>query len=328
MNKWYKKGLLTACVVAGASFTSAAFATTWNMPTRSNMQNYFTKNIIEFANEVKTKTDGKIDIVVQPEDALVKQPEVLRAIQTQQVPIGEWFMSLHSNENAIFGIDSIPFLATDFKQNARLLKLSRGYISEVLAKRGVKLLFVVPWPYNSFYSQKKLTSVADFKGTKFRAYNPITARLAELMGATPVTVQQSEVSQAFSTGVIDAMITSPATGVDTQAWDFVKYFTDVRAMAPWNLVAVNQKVFDGLDKKNQNVLLEASAEAEKRGWKLAPEVTGQLIKELANHGMKIEEPTDEMEKELTAIHETLIKEWNEKAGPEGKKIIDEYRKSE
>ena len=327
MAKWFRPSLLAACLVAGATLTSAATAQKWDMPVRSNQQNYFTKNIMQFADEVKSATDGKLNIVVHPEDSLIKQPDVKRAVQTGQVPIGELLMSMHSNERAIFGIDSIPFLTTEYDQNAQLLKATRPALTDILDKQGMKLLFVVPWPYNSFYSQKKLNSVRDFEGTKFRAFNPVTGRLAELMGATPVTVQQSEVSQAFSTGVIDAMITSPATGVDTQAWDFVKYFTDVRAMAPWNIVVVNKKAFDKLDKKTQEAVLNASQEAEKRGWKLAPEETTKLIKTLADHGMIIEQPTDQMKGELEKIHDTLVNEWIESAGPEGKKIIEEYRQS-
>lgn len=325
MANWFRPGMLAACVVAGVTLTSVAAAQKWDMPVRSNQQNYMTRNIMQFAEEVKSATNGKLNIVVHPEDALIRQPDVKRAVQTGQVPIGELLMSLHSNEKAVFGIDSVPFLTTSYDQNAKLLEATRPALNEILDKQGMKLLFVVPWPYNSFYSQRKLESVRDFAGTKFRAFNPVTGRLAELMGATPVTVQQSEVSQAFSTGVIDAMITSPATGVDTQAWDFVKYFTDVRAMAPWNIVIVNKKSFDKLDEKTRDVLLKASKDAEQRGWKMAPEETGKLIKTLQDHGMKVEQPTDKMKQELAKIHETLVSEWINSAGPEGKAIIEKYR---
>ena len=231
-----------AAVMAVGLFATPAFAEKWNMPTRSNERNYFTRNILQFADDVKKGTDGKVEIVVHPEDSLVKQPEVKRAVQGGQVQIGEFLMSLHSNESALFGVDSVPFLATSSAESAKLLKVMRPMLEERLKTQGMRLLFVVPWPFNSFYSGKEIHSTADFKGVKFRAFNPVTGRLAELMGATPVTVQQSEVPQAFSTGVIQAMITSPATGVDTQAWDFVKYYYDVKAMSPWNLTVVNERV--------------------------------------------------------------------------------------
>lgn len=328
MDKWFKSSLLGACVIAGATMAAGVHAQKWDMPVRSNPQNYFTQNIAQFADDIKAATDGKLDIVIHPEDSLIKQPDVKRAVQTGQVPIGELLMSMHSNESAIFGIDSVPFLASDYDKAAKLLEATRPALIERLSKQGMQLLFVVPWPYNSFYSQNELSSVRDFEGKKFRAFNPVTGRLAELMGAIPVTVQQSEVSQAFSTGVIDAMITSPATGVDTQAWDFVKYFTDVKAMAPWNIVIVNQKSFDKLDKKTQEAVLSASKVAEERGWKRAPEATIELVQTLKDHGMTVEQPTDKMKAELEKIHETLVNEWIESAGPEGKQVIEAYRASQ
>ena len=319
--------LAAAGLVAATLASPAAWADKWNMPTRSNERNYFTRNIQQFADEVKKGTDGKVDIVIHPEDSLVKQPEVKRAVQTGQVQIGEFLMSLHSNESALYGVDAVPFLATSNAESAKLLKVMRPLLEERLKKQGMRLLFAVPWPFNSFYSGKEIHSTADFKGVKFRAFNPVTGRLAELMGATPVTVQQSEVPQAFSTGVIQAMITSPATGVDTQAWDFVKYYYDVKAMAPWNLTVVNERVFARLDKKSQDALLAASKSAEERGWKLQAEESSKLIDTLRAKGMQVREPSPALMAELRKIGDQLIAEWSKAAGADGPRVLTEFRKA-
>lgn len=321
------KSLLLATGLAAALAAGPAFAEKWNLPTRSNERNYFTRNIQQFADEVRKGTDGKVDIVIHPEDALIKQPEVKRAVQTGQVQIGEFLMSLHSNESALFGVDAVPFLATSNAESAKLLHVVRPLLEDRLKKQGMRLLFVVPWPFNSFYSGKEIRSVADFKGLKFRAFNPVTGRLAELMGATPVTVQQSEVPQAFSTGVIQAMITSPATGVDTQAWDFVKYYDDVKAMAPWNLTVVNERVFSRLDKKSQDAILAAAKTAQERGWKLQAEETGTLIDTLKSHGMQVRQPSPELMGQLKKIGDQLIAEWSKQAGEDGPKILNAYRQA-
>ena len=322
------KTILSATAIAGSLLASpTALAEKWNMPTRSNERNYFTQNILQFSEEVRTGTDGKVEIIVHPEDSLVKQPEVKRAVQTGQVQIGEFLMSLHSNESPLFGVDSVPFLASSNADSAKLLQVMRPRLEERLKKQGMRLLFAVPWPFNSFYSNKEIHSVSDFKGVKFRAFNPVTGRLAELMGATPVTVQQSEVSQAFSTGVIEAMITSPATGVDTQAWDFVKSFYDVRAMAPWNLTVINERMFSRLDKKSQNTILAASKTAEERGWKMQSIESGKLINTLRTKGMQVREPSPALMAELKKIGDQLIAEWAKAAGEDGTKILDQYRKA-
>ena len=320
------KSTLIALGIAAATLASApAFADKWNMPVRSNERNYFTRNIMQFADEVKKTTGGELEIVIHPETSLIKQPDVKRGVQTAQAQIGEFLMSMHSNESALFGVDSVPFLATTSEEGAKLLKVMRPLLEERLAKQGMRLLFVVPWPFNSFYSGKEITSTDDFKGVKFRAFNPVTGRLAELMGAVPVTVQQSEVSQAFSTGVIEAMITSPATGVDTQAWDFVKYFYEVKAMAPWNIVVVNDRIFKRLDKKTQDAVLAASKTAEERGWKLRDEETGKLVQTLKDKGMDVRQPSPALMTQLQKIGEQLVAEWSKSAGADGPKILEQYK---
>ena len=320
------KSTLIALGIAAATLASApAFADKWNMPVRSNERNYFTRNIMQFADEVKKTTGGELEIVIHPETSLIKQPDVKRGVQTAQAQIGEFLMSMHSNESALFGVDSVPFLATTSEEGAKLLKVMRPLLEERLAKQGMRLLFVVPWPFNSFYSGKEIDSTDDFKGVKFRAFNPVTGRLAELMGAVPVTVQQSEVSQAFSTGVIEAMITSPATGVDTQAWDFVKYFYEVKAMAPWNIVVVNDRIFKRLDKKTQDAVLAASKTAEERGWKLRDEETGKLVQTLKDKGMDVRQPSPALMTQLQKIGEQLVAEWSKSAGADGPKILEQYK---
>lgn len=326
MKTSIKSVLAAAALSAATLVTSPAFAEKWNMPVRSNERNYMTKNIIEFANEVKKASDGKLDIVIHPEDSLTKQPEVKRAVQTGQVQIGELLVSMHSNEWPIFGVEAVPFLASKITDNQKLLNAVRPLIEERLKKQGMRLLFVTPWPPQSFYTGKDINSTNDFKGVKFRAYNPVTGRLAELMGATPVTVQQSEVPQAFSTGVIQAMITSPATGVDTQAWDFVKNYYPVSAMTPWNIVIVNERAFSRLDKKTQDAVLAAAKTAEARGFKMQQEETGKLEDVLKSKGMLIKQPSPQFMSELQKIGDQLIMEWAKAAGEDGKKVLDAYKK--
>lgn len=328
MRTLLNKRVLTGLLAAALTVPATAWAAKWDMPVRSNDRNHFTQNIAVFANEIKEATDGSIDLVIHPEDSLIKQQDLKRAIQTGQVPIGEFLMSLYSNENALFGIDALPFLATDLEENARLLDVVRPRLTELLQKQGLRLLFVAPWPANSLYSQNELNSLYDLKGTKFRAFNPVTGRLAELVGATPVTVQQSEMSQAFSTGVIDAMITSPATGVDMHVWDYVKHYTDVAAMSTWNLVVVNERTFSRLDDKEKEAIEAAAVAAEERAWANAGDVTVKLTQVLRDNGIVVKEPTDKMREEIAELRDVFIKEWLASAGEEGEEIIEAYRSAE
>jgi TRAP-type C4-dicarboxylate transport system substrate-binding protein len=325
MKTVFKSAVVAAAMATTLAVSLPVAAQKWDMPTRSNERNYMTRNIMEFAADVKKATNGKLDIVLHPENALVKQPEVKRAIQTGQVPIGEFLMSMHSNEWPVFGVEAVPFLAPTPEANLKLLNIIEPMINERLQKQGMRMLFAVPWPPQAIYFTQQVTSTAGFKDVKFRAYNPVTGRLAELMGASPVTVQQSEVPQAFSTGVITAMITSPATGVDTQAWDFVKYYYPVNAMTPWNLVVVNDRAFSALSKAEQSAVLAAAKTAQTRGWKMQAEETDQLVETLRSKGMVVVEPSAQMMKEMQTIGQQLIEEWVKAAGDDGKKIMSQYK---
>ena len=319
-------------ILAGLAFAVSSIAAVpvlaeqWHMPTRSNMKNFFTVNISQFADEVKTATGGKVEIVIHPEDSLFKQPDVKRAVQTGQVAIGEYLMALHTNENPLFGIDTIPFLTPTTEDNLKLLEASWPHLEATLQKQGIKLLYASPWPANSLYSAKPLQSMADLKGIKFRVQNPMVGRLAELMGVVPVTVQQAEVSQAFSTGVIEAMITSSTTGVDTQAWDFVKYFYSIEALRTWNVVVVNSKTFDRLDQASRDGIVAAAKRAQVRGWQMSAASDNEMLQVLKSKGMNVLKPSDALMSDFKRLGEIQVKEWADSAGPDGKAALEQYRK--
>jgi len=315
-----------ACVL-GLGCLAAHAAERWNMSVEQPDGNPITEVAKTFAQEVEQASAGELQIRVHANSMLFKRPEVKRAVQTGQIQLGDVLMSVLGNEDPIFEIDSVPFLARNYTQAKALWDASRPAVEERLAKQGIKLLYAVPWSPQSIFTKTPISQMADFKGMKFRAYNPATSRMAELMGAVPTVIQTGEVPQAFSTGMISGMLTSPTTGVDTQAWDFSSYYYDVKAFIPKNFVIVNARAFARLPQATQDAVLTAAKTAEADGWKVAEEKTGELIKTLADHGMKVSDqaPAD-VESGLNAIGETMTKEWLERAGADGQKILDTYRK--
>src|SRR5699024_9947337 len=235
------------------------------------------------------------------------------------------FISILGNENPIFSEDSIPFLATSYEQASKLWEASRDTIADLLAEDGIKLLYAVPWPPQSLYVSKPIDSVDDLKGLKFRAYNSLTSRLAELLGMVPTQVDVPGVPQASCTGFIDAMITSPTTGVNTKAWDYVDYFYTIRAWVPKNMVLVNQEAFDALPDETQALILDAAEEAEQRGLEMSKEEAESQIQTLSEHGIEVREPSDELMSGLQEVGDQLVDEWLEETGDTGRDIIDAYR---
>ncbi len=318
---------LRALVAAVALAAGAAQAQTkWDLPTAYPATNFHTENIQQFANDVDKATGGKLKITVHPGASLFKAPEIKRAVQGGQAQAGEILLVNFSNEDPVYGVDGIPFLATSYAEAKKLYAAQKKQLEDRLAKQGMMLLFSVPWPPQGIYSKKPLNSVADMKGLKWRAYSPQTSRIGELVGAQPATIQAAEVPQAFATGVIDSQITSGATGYDTKAWEYVKNYYDTQAWLPKNAVIVNKKAFDALDKATQDALLKAAAEAEARGWKVSEEKNSWYLGELAKNGMNVAKPSPELAGGLKKVGDTMLNEWLEKAGPDGKAIVEAYRK--
>src|SRR5260221_72798 len=233
--------------------------TKWDMPTPYPATNFHTENVAQFAADVDKATNGKLKITVHANASLFKAPEIKRAVQGGQAQIGEILISGYSNEDPVFGVDSVPFLASSYSDAAKLWKASRKALEERFAKQGMMVLYSVPWPPQGIYSSKPINSIADLKGMKMRTYNPYTSRIAELAGAQPVTIQAAELAQAFATGAVNANITSGATGYDTKAWEVVKNYYDTQAWLPKNVVFVNKQAFDALDKASQAAVMKAAA---------------------------------------------------------------------
>ncbi|GHC57627.1 exported protein [Alcaligenes pakistanensis] len=287
--------------------------------------NFLTQNAREFAADVKAATNGELNINVQSNSVLLKRPEVKRGVQQGVVQVGEMLVAAIGNEDPMFEVDSVPFLASSFDQSEKLWKATRPFLAERLDKQGIILVYGSPWPPQGIYTKKPVEQLSDLAGVRFRAYSPATSRLVSLMGAVPTTVQTPEVPQAFSTGIIDAMLTSPATGVDSQAWDYVKYYYDAQVFIPQSFVIMNKRAFQRLPENVQKAVLEAGARAEERGWAVSREQTSKLTQSMADKGMVVGQLSDKLSGEMHAIGETMTEEWLKKAGADGQKLLDAYR---
>jgi len=322
-----KKLLSTLAVLAlFTSLTATAYAaTSWDMPTPYPDATFHTKNIAQFAADVEKATGGELVIKLHTAGSLFKHPEIKNAVRGGQVPAGEFFMSLLGNEHAVFSADSQPFLATNYDDAAKLWAAQKPIVEKLLDKQGLMPLFSVPWPPQGLYTKKSITKVEDIKGIKFRTYNATLEKLANKLGAAPTQVEVPDLPQAFSTGRVEAMITSPSTGANSKAWDFVTDFTDIQAWLPKNVVVVNKKAFRRLDKDVQAALLEAAAAAEKRGWEMSKQETAEKIKIMADNGMKIVTPTPELMEGLKAVGAAIVSEWEKEAGAEGTELLKAYQ---
>ena len=324
-----RRTVIAALALGVSAFTlggAAQAQTKWNLPAAYPADNPHSENLVLFAKDVEKATGGNLQITVHPGAALFKAPEIKRAVQTGQAQMGEVLMSIHENEDPIFGIDVVPFLATSFADSMKLYKASKAAVEKKLDSQGIKLLFMVPWAPQGVYTKKELNTIDDMKGLKWRAYNVGTARLGELVGMQSVTIQAAELPQALATGVVNSFMSSGGTGYDSKAWETLTHFYDVQAWIPKDATFVNKAAFAALDKPTQDALLKASADAEARGWKMWEEKTNWYLDQLKAKGMKVQAPSKALADGFKKAGDTLTADWLKKAGADGQAVVDAYRK--
>lgn len=316
---------LIAATALSMSFATTALAEKWDMPMAYPATNYHSENAAAFAKCVTDATGGKLEIVTHPGGSLFAGNDIKRAVQTGQAPIGERLLSAHANENPLFGVDSIPFLATSFEASDKLWSAAKDAVGKALDEQNLVLIYAVAWPPQGLYMKKDVNSVADLSGVKFRAYNAATARIAELAGMVPVQIEAAELSQALATGVAESFVSSGATGVDSKVWESLTHFYNVQAWLPRNAVLANKDAYAALDEAARTALMDCGAKAAEAGSAKAQELTAGYLKTLADNGMTVADPSDQLKADLEGFGNTMTEEWQKNAGDAGKAIIDAYK---
>ncbi|WP_368647675.1 TRAP transporter substrate-binding protein [Castellaniella ginsengisoli] len=318
-----RRTLFATALIAGLGLSfQAQAATQWDLASAYPTFNFHSQNLAQFSKDVEQATQGDLKITVHSGASLFKMPEIKRAVQGNQAQAGEFFMVSFQNEWPLFGLDGLPFLVSNYDEAWKLYQAQRPLLEKKLDQQGMVLLYAVAWPPQGIYTNKPIQSAADLKGLKWRVYSPTTARIGELIGAQPVTVQEAELSQALATGVVDGLITSSATGADNKLYENLKYYTNVQAWIPKNAVVANKRAFESLSPATQEAVRQAAAAAEKRGWEESRKVDAASIAKLKANGMQVDEPTPQLKSDLVEIGQTVILEWLETAGAEGKEVLE------
>jgi TRAP-type C4-dicarboxylate transport system substrate-binding protein len=317
------KNLLVAAATVTISFGAVA-QTKWNMATPYPQSEFHTRNIQEFAADVDKLSGGELKITIHSAQSLFKHPEIPRAVRTGQVEMGETIMSNLANQSPIFQVDSIPFLVTNYADARKLWQGQRPFVEDYMKSQGMRFIYAVPWPGQGFFTKKEIKTIADMSGVKFRTYNSTTEKMATLMKAVPTTVEAVEIPQAFSAGIVDAMVTSAATGARTEAWTFSTYYYDTQAWMPKNMVYVNEAAFRRLSPKAQQAIIEAGKTAETRGWKMSEEVFTTST-DAIKAKMQYRAPNAALTKELAKIGDLMSVDWAKAMGPNAEKVLAPLR---
>ena len=315
---------LAASLVALCLAQPVSTATHWKLATGYRAESFHTQNIEQFAREVGAASDGQLTIEVFPNSTLAKLADISGAVQGGKAQAGETIMTSMARDIPMAGADSVPFVVSSYSDAQRLWKLQRPGIEKHFSERGLKLLYAVPWPPQGLHSSKPIRSLADFKGTQMRTYNATTLRIAELLGAKPVDVAMVDVGKALADGRMDNMITSALTGVENKVWGHIKYYYEINAWFPKNVVFVSSKAFDALKADTRTAVLKAASDADVRGWAASQALALSATEELRANGVKIERIPADVDAEIKRMGEKFSREWVRSVGNEANTIFVPY----
>ncbi len=313
-------------VIAALCAAAPAYAqTSWQLATGYRAESFHTQNLVQFASEVSEATQGKLAISVVPGGALFKLNDISGAVQTGKVQAGETIMTSLVTDMPLAGADSIPFVVSTYANARKLWQLQRPGIEREFAQRGLKVLYAVPWPPQGLYATKPIKNAADFNQLHMRTYNQTTVRIAQLLGATPVEVPMAEVGKALSAGKLDTMITSAITGVENKVWGQLKYYYEINAWFPKNIVFVNQQQFAALPASSQIALLKSADAAQTRGWAASADQAASATQELQSHGIRVERMPPDLDADIRRLGERFSREWVRSVGhTAGHLFVDYY----
>ncbi|WP_431280551.1 TRAP transporter substrate-binding protein [Humitalea sp. 24SJ18S-53] len=321
-------------LLAGAGLAAAALlprgamaqaAARWQLATPYPDGNFHTRNLKQFVDEVTAATGGRLTVQMHTNGSLLPMPQIKRGVQQGQVQIGEILLSAYGNEDPFFEVDGLPQLVTSYAEARRLSELAKPYIETRFQRQGVSLLYMVPWPPSGFYTNTPVATIDALRGTKMRTFSTMTNRFATLVGAAPTLVQAAEIPQAFATGVVNSMVTSAATGVDSQAWDYARIFTPIGFTFTRNAVFVQRRALEALSPADQAAVRAAAAAAETRGFAMSEEAASSAQATLATRGMTVAPPTPALLDGMQRVSNTMVDEWIVRAGEDGQRLIAAYR---
>ena len=296
----------------------------WVMATPYPENIFHDVNVKQFAREIESGANGKIKITTHHGATLFKHPEIKSAVRSGQIQLAEYQLDNFANQDEFYNFDCIPFMATSFDETAMLWEAAMPLMEKRFKKEAVKLLYWAPWPAVGFYTKRPVNTIADFKGMKMRTFNRLGADLAKALGMQPVVVPAAEIAQAFSTNLIDSMITSTATGVSVQSWDFVKYFQDARVWHGTLQIVINEQLYQRLPPDLQKVIVQAGERAGKRVMQMAIEASDSQKKVLADKGTNVTEPGEDFKRQTRSIAQNMVNDWVKLTGEDGKQFVAKY----
>jgi len=308
-----------------APATAQAKPIVWNLPHIAAPTYYHTVNYQTWAAKVKEKTGGRMEVRVHPASSLYPGPELLPAVLDGRSEVGTVLAAYLTDVLLEMGPLELPFMTSNMVEHKKAAMALRPFYTEMLAKKGLKLLSINTWPSQQMFSTAPIRTVADWKGKKIRVYGADTANITRLLGGAPVNIAFGDVYTALEKRTVDGAMTSATNAEPMKFFEvakFINYWYIAGASQEW-LVA-NQKAWDALPKDLQQAVLDAVKESnlEDKEWVDAIGFDSRIRKRLPELGMTIVDPPKEEIEKARALAKGAWETWLGRTGADGKRGLD------
>lgn len=283
-------------------------------------------NAQNFAKRVGEVTKGQVAMTVHPGGALgIKANESLRAVEDGTVAMAEYAAFQNVGDLPLLGIESLPFLVDDYEQLKVMHSVARPAWEAALAKRGQKVLYVVPWPSQNFFTKKPIRTMDDLKGVRMRTYDRNTAEMVSKLGMVPQQMNNPDIVPVLASGRLDAVMTSGTTAAAQKYWEFLKHTYNTNHLWASNLMVVNLNTWNKLSPENRAAIEKLAREMEPEFWKVSEGEHTKRMAQLKENGMTVEPASKELLERMRAVTRPMWDDFAKSAGPEGAKILADYR---
>jgi len=319
-------------LILGAAFAFPAHlgaqtkTVVWNLPHVAAPTYYLTTNMKIFADKVKEKSNGRMEIRVHPASSLYPGPELIPALVEGRAEIAPVLTGYLVDLLLPMGVLELPFMTSSPQEHRKAAEALRPFFAEQFAKKGLLLMTVHPWPSQQLYSTKKAIGTADdWKGIKIRTTGAEQTELVKALGGAPVNVAFGELYTALQRGVVDAAITS-ATNAEP-----MKFFEVSKYLNYWfingfylEFLGINKKAWDALPSDLQDVVKNSLKEVrfEDRTWEDAMSWDAKAKTKVQELGMSVVDvPKSEIEK-ARKLSRPSWDIWLKRTGADGKKAME------
>src|SRR6267154_534250 len=268
---------------------AAPAQTVWDMSTEYSQNTMPGLGVTTFAQRLAELSAGKIQIKPSFDaSAGIRSAGMLAAVAEGRVQAGDAFAGALETEDPIFALPSLPFLVTSIVDAKRLADLARPFLAAVLEKKGLRLLYLTPWPPSGIWSRAPLKTASDLSGLSIRTYDKTSTEVFASVGAKGALISFSDTMPKLVDGSLNAVLSSGDGGAGRKLWEYLPYFSEITYSLPLSVAAVNKTAYDGLSQDQRAAVDAASRQTESELWLALPSRLQENYERMRQNGVTID----------------------------------------